>query len=70
MTPALVGSGAELQPAQNREALNLLQQAHGLVSDEDIVGLVALVGVRLKIWVVRVRVRFAKGLDGMMGMMN
>ena len=31
------GLGAELQPAQTCGALSLLQKAHGLLSDEDIV---------------------------------
>ena len=29
--------GAELQPVQTCDALSLLQKAHGLLSDEDIV---------------------------------
>ena len=45
----LVGLGASLQPAKTWGALGLLQEAHSLLSGEDIVRMVESVGVRLEV---------------------
>ena len=49
MRLVLVGLGASLQPEQTWGALGLLQEAHSLLSGEDIVRVVELVEVRLKV---------------------
>lgn len=48
MSSVLGGFGAGLQPAQTRDALSLLQKAHGLLSDEDIVMKVEVIKRRIK----------------------